>query len=164
MVASIVEHPRPITGLDQVTSRCKVRGEPYQRDDPTDTRSKCTLQESTTDTNRRVSVSADCSSFGWDRKVSPGEGLVPITERRGSDWPYLTSPPRRECRCLYLGTLYKWAFPAEKKVSSRRQLLFNMPPLLGKSTAKIKRVPGRRTRSFGGCVTVCSIAQSIIPY
>ncbi|KAF5540626.1 ARG81-like transcription factor [Fusarium napiforme] len=28
-----------------------------------------------------------------------------------------------------------------------------MPPLVGKSTAKVKRVPGRRTRSFGGCVT-----------
>ncbi|KAK2123757.1 hypothetical protein NOF04DRAFT_1373250 [Fusarium oxysporum II5] len=28
-----------------------------------------------------------------------------------------------------------------------------MPPSVGKSTAKAKRVPGRRTRSFGGCVT-----------
>ncbi|RYC81701.1 hypothetical protein BFJ63_vAg15397, partial [Fusarium oxysporum f. sp. narcissi] len=28
-----------------------------------------------------------------------------------------------------------------------------MPPSIGKSTAKAKRVPGRRTRSFGGCVT-----------
>ncbi|KAF5987341.1 ARG81-like transcription factor [Fusarium coicis] len=28
-----------------------------------------------------------------------------------------------------------------------------MPPHVGKSTAKAKRVPGRRTRSFGGCVT-----------
>ncbi|EXL73306.1 hypothetical protein FOPG_11364 [Fusarium oxysporum f. sp. conglutinans race 2 54008] len=28
-----------------------------------------------------------------------------------------------------------------------------MPPSVGKSTAKAKRIPGRRTRSFGGCVT-----------
>jgi hypothetical protein len=29
MVASIVEHSHPITSLDEVTNRCKVRGEPY---------------------------------------------------------------------------------------------------------------------------------------